>query len=219
MNDSRFIELLNLYVDHQISAEDAALLESEIQRSPERRRIYRQYCQMQKACVILAENFRTEAPAGDKVVAFPGTRRHRLGQVVTAFGALAAAACVALVMVNRTPTTSGLGDSTAAVSTETARTIQPLATAAPAAPLPAPARVALQPVFAGFESDRETPRFIATNANQVPLDWMDRIQLRKVTTEELWLDQRPASEPQDLLFRSPRRFQGPAEMTAWRFQK
>ena len=105
MKESKFIELLNLYVDHQITAADAALLETEIQRSPERRRIYRQYCQMQKACVVLAENFRTEAPdaavsAEGNVGAFAPVRRS-FARGAWAAGALAAAACVALVMVNR----------------------------------------------------------------------------------------------------------------------
>src|SRR5690606_26074347 len=101
MKDSKFIELLNLYVDQQISAEDAAQLEAEIQRSPERRRIYREYCQMQKACVILAETFQTEAPAGGKIVEAGRVQRSRLTVATYAMGALAAAACVALVLVER----------------------------------------------------------------------------------------------------------------------
>ena len=39
MNDSEYIELLNLYLDHEISAADAARLEAEVQSNPARRRI------------------------------------------------------------------------------------------------------------------------------------------------------------------------------------
>ena len=36
MKDNEFIELLNLYLDHEISQEDAARLEAEVQRNPAR---------------------------------------------------------------------------------------------------------------------------------------------------------------------------------------
>lgn len=220
MNDSKFIELLNLYVDHQISAEDAASLEAEIQHSPERRRIYRQYCQMQKACVLLAENFRAEAPEREQVRARAATRRRQIAQVGYVLGGLAAAACVAMVLVvNRQPDNLASPATATVAATETAPAIVPAMAEVPTAPVPLADRVALQPVFAGFESNTPSARLVISNSNQVPLDWMERVQLRKVTTEELWLEQRPSSQPEDLLFRSPRRFQGPAEMTAWRFQK
>ena len=51
MKDSEFIELLNLYLDHEISVADAARLEAEVQGSPARRRVYREYCQMQNQSV------------------------------------------------------------------------------------------------------------------------------------------------------------------------
>jgi hypothetical protein len=64
MKDSEFIELLNLYLDHEISADNAARLEAEVQGNPERRRVYRQYCRMQKACTLLANDFNGQE-AGD----------------------------------------------------------------------------------------------------------------------------------------------------------
>lgn len=113
MKDSEFIELLNLYLDHEISAADAVRLETEVQSHPERRRVYREYCQMQKACKMVGADFVTDvesAPAaGPKVVAFnPAARiatrnRQRTAGVMTWGGLAAAAACVALVFVNRTP--------------------------------------------------------------------------------------------------------------------
>jgi anti-sigma factor RsiW len=50
MKESRYIELLNLYVDHRLTPEEAAELETEVQRNPARRKVYLQYCRIQKAC-------------------------------------------------------------------------------------------------------------------------------------------------------------------------
>ena len=61
MKESRFIELINLYIDRQIGPEEAAELESEIARSPAHRRTYLQYCRMHRACTLLFENFRAPA--------------------------------------------------------------------------------------------------------------------------------------------------------------
>ena len=61
MTHEKFIELLNLYLDGELPPSEAVVLEREIAGSVERRRIYRQYCQMQNACAELAERFREEA--------------------------------------------------------------------------------------------------------------------------------------------------------------
>ncbi len=103
MKDSEFIELLNLYLDHEISAADAARLEAEIRGNLERRRVYLQYCKMQQACRAIAADFAT-ADASDgistekKVIpftpAFAATpARQRSRQFSYAIGAVAAAAC------------------------------------------------------------------------------------------------------------------------------
>jgi hypothetical protein len=62
MKESKFIELLNLYIDHQISQEEAGVLEEEILRNPQRRQTYHQYCRMQRACTLVLDQFK--APAG-----------------------------------------------------------------------------------------------------------------------------------------------------------
>lgn len=62
MNKSRFIELLNLYVDQEISVDQAEQLEAEISRNPARRRTYNQYCRLQRACVQLFEDENAHAP-------------------------------------------------------------------------------------------------------------------------------------------------------------
>lgn len=106
MKDSEFFELLNLYLDHEITAEDAARLETEVQSNPKRREVYNQYCRMQKACTMLAKDFAEAAPAAstssENVVAFEQPRRSAWGPGFFAAGGLvAAAACLAVVLVKR----------------------------------------------------------------------------------------------------------------------
>ena len=105
MKDNRFTELLNLYIDRQITAAEAADLEAEIQASPQRRAIYRQYCQMHRATTLVYDSFRAGAPeqegqAGKASVARfedrPQGRRHWLYYA----GGLAAA-CLAVVLVRQ----------------------------------------------------------------------------------------------------------------------
>jgi len=108
MKDSEFIELLNLYLDHEISADDSARLEAEIRGNLKRRRVYHQYCKMQQACRVIATDFATaeseRVPATEKKVipfaldAVAAARRRRM-QVSYTVGAFAAAACIALVFI------------------------------------------------------------------------------------------------------------------------
>ena len=63
MKDSRFIELLNLYVDREITPAEAAELEAEVQANEQRRRVYNQYCRIDRACtVVLAQGGKVPAP-------------------------------------------------------------------------------------------------------------------------------------------------------------
>jgi anti-sigma factor RsiW len=61
MTHEKFIELLNLYLDGALLPDETAALEREIHSNVARHRIYRQYCQMQKACGALAARFCEEA--------------------------------------------------------------------------------------------------------------------------------------------------------------
>ena len=63
MNDDRFHELLNLHLDHEATPAESAELEFELRRDPARRRHYRDYCRMQRACVQIFERGCAEAPA------------------------------------------------------------------------------------------------------------------------------------------------------------
>jgi anti-sigma factor RsiW len=140
MKDSEFIELLNLYLDHEISAADAARLEAEVQSDANRRRVYHDYCRMQKACKLLAQDFATEpsTESEPRVVAFeqrsePNSRR-QLGYA--AAGLFAAAACIAMVLIGRThvnPENSTAPSTVAVQDTPKALPVQAVAVAAPAA--------------------------------------------------------------------------------------
>jgi anti-sigma factor RsiW len=61
MNQRKFINLLNLYLDGEIEPNDAAELEHEILSNPERRRIYSEYCRIQRATKLVYEQFRLAA--------------------------------------------------------------------------------------------------------------------------------------------------------------
>ena len=53
MSEREFLELLNLYLDREITPADADRLEREIRSNPGRHRTYLQYCRMQQAVRLL----------------------------------------------------------------------------------------------------------------------------------------------------------------------
>ncbi len=145
MKDNRFIELVNLYIDRQISAEETAELEAEIQASPQRRAIYRQYCQLHSATKQVYESFRANAepqagaPAG-RVVAGNFARRPRSNWIHYA-GGLTAAACLALAFVRYN---AGSSPATGEIAQTAAAPAVQVATVTPPAPVAAE-RVAAAP--------------------------------------------------------------------------
>lgn len=244
MKESRFIELLNLYVDQEISHEDAVALEAEIARSPERRRMYQQYCRMSRASALLFEQFHAQsvpAPAGklaeaarqadDKIVAFPGgsvaARSHASGWYVAA-GFAAIAACVGFVLMRPASPVGALAETKPAQAIAPAVAVsQPAALASAAKPAadtlaPAPVRDAdFQPVFAVFMTDpasaRETPATLASDATN--LDWMQQVKLTPLRLNSVpatSANHAPESPASLQLHRTP---QGEVEMTAFQFQR
>lgn len=104
MKDNRFIELVNLYIDRQITAAETAELEAEMQGNPRRRAIYRQYCQLHSATKRVYDSFRANAadpqaaaPAGRASITRFDSRPHT--RWVHFAGGLVAAACLTLVFV------------------------------------------------------------------------------------------------------------------------
>jgi len=214
MKESKFIELLNLYVDHEIDEGDAALLEAEVQRNPQRRQIYREYCQMQKACAQLTEKFRTDAPVpavepAKVVEVFPRRRLAAVGYV----GGFAAAACAAIVVLswNRSQRET--------LAPAASQLAAPVAVTVPAARTPVSARPALQPAFGGLVRESARPLPLFASADRAQFDWMNDIRLQRVSVAQLRFDAKPDLQPADYLLRDRRTATSQAELTAFRFQK
>jgi len=99
MKESEFIELLNLYVDHELSTADSARLEAEVANNAARRQAYREYCMMHKACDILAAAYRDpEAQTPRFIMQQEKSAGWGWGTGLVT-GGLLAAACLALAFV------------------------------------------------------------------------------------------------------------------------
>lgn len=144
MKDHRFIELVNLYIDRQITAAETAELETEIQSNPRRRAVYRQYCKMHHATTLVYDSFRSQAP--DQTGAAPATRstiarfgsqrRGRGYRWIYYAGGLAAAACFAFIFARlNTQPAAGGPDALAAVNSPPP--VPVAATQPPTQPIPA----------------------------------------------------------------------------------
>ena len=212
MKEPRFIELLNLYVDQQLSPQEAAELEAEIQQNPAPHRTYRQYCRMQKACAQLFEHERSSAPASTalsramadadrKIIAFPDREAKRsLWPVGFSIGAVAAAACVAFVVVRQNDPVSPAVRGSSVAAVETAPAIKeeaPLMAVATAMDSKAMASETFTSVFTvpalRDPADREGGLFVSNTGESPVFDWAQEVQfkpLRKVATDELAFDQR-----------------------------
>lgn len=155
MKENRFIELLNLYIDRQITAAETAELEAELQSNPKRQAVYRQYCQIHTATKEVYASFRASAaenPASDSaqtgVIELFESRRRRTHWAYYA-GGLAAAAGLAVVFFHTSPT---LQPETVAVTNQT----QSIAVAS--APVRSPAaRESTAEVLPASAILRETP--------------------------------------------------------------
>lgn len=105
MKDTRFTELINLYIDRQITAAEAAELEEEIRDNPARRQAYVEYCRLHRATRLVYESFRSNAGRGQPAVRgyariekFEQARRgRRYGWLYAVGGAAAAVACLSVV--------------------------------------------------------------------------------------------------------------------------
>jgi len=246
MKDSRFIELLNLYVDQQLTAPEASELEAELRHNPASRRTYQQYCRMQKACTQLFEQERQAAPststlsralakADRKVLSFPEQRTLWRQRGAFGVGLAAMAACIAFVLVRHAPVS---------VSTPVASVPAPaVAEVAVAEPL-APAN-AVQPVNIPPADPQTTPlrrlytvfpvrQFVpvqvvssggeaAQGEEQPDFNWMKNVELapmRPVSTGGLTaVANTTVQQPVDVYSNSRGPVQGLYEKAAFQFQK
>ena len=253
MKESRFIELLNLYVDQELPAPDAAELEQEIARSPARRRTYEQYCRMHRACVMLFENERAPAPhlrrlneaareAAEKVVAFPGLvpaagdvaaerSRSWMSPSWAAAGMVAAAACVAFVVMRQSPN-AGMADATTSIATQVA-TVEPATIAGTSEePVAIPQTVTsprsnyrsvvvANALLRNHDAAPESGGF-AFASDATAYEWMNRVQLsplQRVSADELVFEARSLQTPESRTYRGRNPYAADAEMTAFQFQR
>lgn len=93
MNKRRFIERLNLFLDGELSTEEAEKLLAATRRNPEYHRIYLQYCQINQACATLGETFTSS----------PGSRSLIRQRIYAVGGMAAAVALLALAAQNLSP--------------------------------------------------------------------------------------------------------------------
>ena len=234
MKDSEFIQLLNLYLDHEISPADAARLEAEVQANPERRKIYQQYCRMQKACKVLTTDFQTEAlkVPDRKVIDFKtATAREARGGGLLTFGGLAAAACLAVVVVLRNksetqPTQTGaslLNDSVTSVVSKPANPVAQVAST-PATEAAPTHSVTPRLVNLSLSGDAQAQFVAAVEQANAQFDWIRNFQMPAVTPStqatELRFEARPAAlQTEARTFRSAQPIDATVEMAAFRFQR
>jgi hypothetical protein len=152
MKDSRFIELLNLYIDRQISAAETAELEAELQAHPRRQAVYRQYCQMHRATMLVGERFQAGAPqdqSAERVAHLRIASQQSRARARWAYygGGLAAAACLAVALVRfQTPANPAPAEALAAAPSSEIAAAPVMVAAVPVGePVELPATIAARP--------------------------------------------------------------------------
>jgi len=233
MKDHRFIELLNLYIDRQITAEETAELEAEIQSSPQRQAVYRQYCQIHSATKVVYESFR--AGAAEPVATTAGRPatvelfepRRRTNWVHYVGGFAAAAAVAGLFFVRHSANTGLETPVFAPVQTVAVASVQQ---PAPAQAVSAPTAVPAAPAATNLISLRNTSTAPDYSAMLVALREQDeeRAQAERwqsTRTQSLFDDNLfdakhtlPAAESDQRLLRRQTNGQQ-VEMTIFQFQR
>ncbi|HWZ95776.1 MAG TPA: hypothetical protein VNW30_11320 [Opitutaceae bacterium] len=226
MKESRFIELINLYIDRQIGPEEAAELEAEIARSPAHRRTYLQYCRMHRACTLVFENFHAPATSLDqalvqaegKVTAFPA-RGYRLARISLGAG-LAAAACVAFMLVNH-PASNSAPAAKPGVD-EVAQVNVPPESFQVAAVNPSVRPAEFKTVMTANKFSLANNR-AASDAQRAAFDWIRQIELSPmpaIDNSENMFGPQAEAQPSDLRFARARSDDQPvAEMASFQFQR
>lgn len=243
MNDPRFIELLNLYLDHQLAPDEAAELEAEVLRNPARRRTYDQYCRLQRGCSLLGEHERLTAPDSqafarslrdvERKISAPRRSGWQQPAYAGLFAASAMAACVAVVfLVNRAPSGSSVTPESGTVavvvpqaSTEAVAPVMVAATQASAKPVATVATsFEIQPALAasGFGVARNAREAEIAATDPEALEWMKRVEqlpLQRIVVDDQTFEARATLHPDNRVFRSRQGMQGTAEFTAFQFQR
>lgn len=206
MKDREFLELLNLYLDHEIDAAGAAQLEAEVQANPERRQTYLEYCRMQKACSQLSDRFADEVSPPERLRPQQKERSPLAGIWVA--GGFAAAACLALVLVVRSRQTPSVPAVAIAV--------------APAVKAHDELRTAEKPgAFTTVPFSLHSSQALASSEPS-QLEWMNQVKfspIRGDSTQGLRFDTKPILAPKDQALRVPEISQAPLQITAFQIQR
>jgi hypothetical protein len=217
MRDNRFIELVNLYIDRQITAEETAELEAEMQANPRRRAVYRQYCQLHSASKQVYAGFRAQAsepqadaPAG-RVVRAEFARRPR-SNWIHYVGGVAAAACLAVAFVRYNANSESMGTEPTLLPTAQVAAVTPAAPAPETTSVIAPVPVAAaEPNYSALLAalrQEEQRAFTASTlqSERLPSLFDDGV-----------FDARPANNQR--VFRGKQAPTQQAEFTAFQFQR
>ncbi|MEY4940553.1 MAG: hypothetical protein RIQ93_2288 [Verrucomicrobiota bacterium] len=231
MKDSEFIELLNLYLDQEISPADATRLEAEVLGNTARREVYQQYCRMQKGCKLLAQDFVVEPAAGNrKVVEFTPAAAPRRKALVVAGALTAAAASLAVIFTSRyrvNPT--NLSTAAAALAAPSAVTASVVASqngsdkASTSRSLgPGVSRMLNSPLALGRRPETAPSLLVAGDHSGKQFEWMKTLQLppvQRVPLEQLRFEAKSPLQSDSRTYDSGHPPQDTIEMTAFRFQR
>ncbi len=232
MKDTRFTEMVNLYIDRQISPEDAAEFEREIQTNPQRRQVYRHYCRMHRATALvygsfLAQGDPTEGPVASQsatIAHLQNRQRQRRARWLYATGGLAAAASLALVFGRMNFTEAG--NATTSVALAAAAPMPAIVAEAtkPEAPATFPdSQAGLATLRSSQLDERDYTALLATLRQEeqrlIGLGQPENAAARISLFSEGVFEQRqafPTRTPNSL---QNRRQRGTAEFTAFQFQR
>jgi len=236
MNDRRFIELLNLYLDHQIKPAEAAELEAIVYSSPAHRRTYEEYCQLQRACVQLGSNARASAPIAprfarsinvvERKITAPQRPNRWFPLQVGGLATLAMAAGFVLVIRTNSP------DELAPVSVTQNQSYKALSETPvlvatlplPTTPLTTNTTFALHPslVSVGLGATQNADDLVVSAPDREAIEWMQRVDqlpLHTLVLDEQVFANRAMVPPDTHVFRRPRSLQPSAEFTGFQFSR
>ncbi|HVZ64969.1 MAG TPA: hypothetical protein VG936_10390 [Lacunisphaera sp.] len=229
MKDHRFIELVNLYIDRQITAAETAELETEIQGNPRRRTIYQQYCKMHRATTLLYDSFRaqaagqgaTETPAQGSIALFESRQRVRRFRWAYYASGMAAAACLALVLVRVNTRPDTTATPLAAVPPPvTVAASQPEAAAQPAAlPESAPVRVVVGPASLRNVTDQDFAALLAALRQEQRNGRVASDRVPSLFDDGVFEAPQVLLPPSQRMFRSQQTPAQQVEFTGYQFQR
>ena len=241
MKESRFVELLNLYVDHELTQGEAAELEAELQRNPARRVRLKEYRALQRGCEVLFEADRSLAPRTAEVVRALRERRGEDSRPVrsgwgdwswSAGAAAAVAVGVIAAIVVGLPVRKGDSAATVAVASRAPSAVATVSPGGAASTLemwdvtvpasPEPRGLRMRSLWVPASAEREPGSSFVAVAS-ADLSWLDEVRLPAVRAprpEELrFIERAIPVRAGESVPPSQRPLQATLEMTAFQFQR